>query len=100
MGERAEVTGEANAQATQRPEEGHATPLTVLGLIGATAGWGVGATMTRLAVEEVAPLTTTCLRFGLGALLLVFLKEPRLEAEAVSASPEQRLHVPTGVHRP
>jgi len=45
--------------------------LTALGLVGATAGWGVGATMTRLAVEELPPLTTTCLRFGLGALLLL-----------------------------
>ena len=27
--------------------------------------------MTRLAVAELAPLTTTCLRFGLGALLLL-----------------------------
>lgn len=45
--------------------------LTILGLAGATAGWGVGATMTRLAVGELSPLTTTCLRFGLGALLLL-----------------------------
>jgi len=54
----------------RRPEERRPSLLTVLGLVGATAGWGVGATMTRLAVEELAPLTTTCLRFGLGALLL------------------------------
>jgi drug/metabolite transporter (DMT)-like permease len=41
--------------------------------VGATAGWGVGATMTRLAVAEIAPLTTTSIRFGLGALLLLLL---------------------------
>lgn len=45
--------------------------LTILALVGATAGWGVGATMTRLAVVEIAPLAATCLRFGAGALLLL-----------------------------
>lgn len=53
------------------PDGSRVSALTVLGLVGATAGWGVGATMTRLAVEELAPLTTTCLRFGLGGLLLL-----------------------------
>jgi drug/metabolite transporter (DMT)-like permease len=47
--------------------------LTILALVGATAGWGVGATMTRLAVVEIAPLAATCLRFGAGALLLLGL---------------------------
>ena len=54
-----------------QPETQGASLMTILGLIGATAGWGVGATMTRLAVSELAPLTTTCIRFGLGALLLL-----------------------------
>ena len=51
------------AAPARRPEESRVSPLTVLGLIGATAGWGVGGTMTRLAVEELAPLTTTCLAY-------------------------------------
>ena len=67
----------------RRPEERRASPLTVLGLVGATAGWGVGATMTRLAVEELAPLTLTCLRFGLGALLLLGVLIWRGELRAV-----------------
>jgi len=45
--------------------------LTVLALVGATAGWGVGASMTRLAVADIAPLAAACLRFGAGALLLL-----------------------------
>ena len=69
--------------AAQRPEERRVSPLTVLGLVGATAGWGVGATMTRLAVEELAPLTTACLRFGLGALLLLGILIWRGEVRAV-----------------
>ena len=67
----------------QRPEERRVSLLTVLGLVGATAGWGVGATMTRLAVEELAPLTTTCLRFGLGALLLLSVLIWRGDVRAV-----------------
>ncbi|MCC7368368.1 MAG: DMT family transporter [Chloroflexi bacterium] len=47
--------------------------MTVLALVGATAGWGVGSTATRLAVAELPPLTLTCLRFGSGALLLLAL---------------------------
>jgi drug/metabolite transporter (DMT)-like permease len=47
--------------------------LTILALLGATAGWGAGATMTRLAVAELPPLTLACLRFGVGALLLLLL---------------------------
>jgi drug/metabolite transporter (DMT)-like permease len=54
-----------------RPEEARPTLPTVLTLVGATAGWGAGATMSRLAVEEIAPLTVACVRFGLGALLLL-----------------------------
>lgn len=45
--------------------------LTILALLGATAGWGAGSTMTRLAVAELPPLTVACLRFGAGALLLL-----------------------------
>src|SRR5215212_859941 len=56
---------------TERPEDARPTLLTILTLAGATAGWGAGATMTRLAVAEMAPLTVTCVRFGLGALLLL-----------------------------
>ena len=56
---------------TERPEDTRPTLLTILTLAGATAGWGAGATMTRLAVAEMAPLTVTCVRFGLGALLLL-----------------------------
>jgi drug/metabolite transporter (DMT)-like permease len=47
--------------------------MTTLALLGATAGWGAGATMTRLAVTEVAPLTLACVRFGSGALLLLLV---------------------------
>ena len=47
--------------------------LTILALLGATAGWGAGATMTRLAVTELPPLTVACLRFGAGALLLLLV---------------------------
>ena len=61
----------SRADPPRRPEESRVSLLTILGLVGATAGWGVGATMTRLAVGELPPLTTTCLRFGLGALLLL-----------------------------
>lgn len=59
--------------------------LTVLALVGATAGWGVGATMTRLAVGELAPIATTCLRFGTGALLLVGLLSWRGEIRRLPA---------------
>ena len=71
MADRIEAAGGSAARPEPRPEQRRVSLLTVLGLVGATAGWGVGATMTRLAVEELAPLTTTCLRFGLGALLLL-----------------------------
>jgi drug/metabolite transporter (DMT)-like permease len=47
--------------------------LTILALLGATAGWGAGATMTRLAVAELPPLTLACLRFGVGASLLLLI---------------------------
>lgn len=71
MAERLGAAGDASGRAAVRPEEHRPSLLTILGLVGATAGWGIGATMTRLAVTELAPLTTTCLRFGLGALLLL-----------------------------
>jgi drug/metabolite transporter (DMT)-like permease len=77
-----------------RPEESRPSWLTVLGLVGATAGWGVGATMTRLAVEELAPLTTTCLRFGIGSLLLLGALLWRGEVRAV---PSRRDWLPLGV---
>jgi drug/metabolite transporter (DMT)-like permease len=73
------------ADQARRPEESRVSPLTVLSLIGATAGWGVGATMTRLAVEEVAPLTTTCIRFGVGALLLLGMLLWRGDVRSVPA---------------
>ena len=59
------------ADSARQPEESRVSALTVLGLLGATAGWGIGTTMTRMAVEELPPLTTTCIRFGLGGLLLL-----------------------------
>ncbi len=63
--------GQAPTQSAEdRPPPPRADLLTILALVGATAGWGVGATMTRLAVVEIAPLATACLRFGMGALLL------------------------------
>ena len=66
--------GQAPTQSAEdRPPPPRADLLTILALVGATAGWGVGATMTRLAVVEIAPLATACLRFGMGALLLVGL---------------------------
>ena len=46
---------------------------TVLLLVGATVGWGVGATLTRYAVAEVAPFAVTLFRFGVGAVLLLAL---------------------------
>lgn len=73
MADLEEAAGEADGASTGRPEERRVSLLTVLGLLGATAGWGVGATMTRLAVEELAPLTTACLRFGLGAMVLLLV---------------------------
>lgn len=66
-----------------RPEASRVTVLTVLGLLGATAGWGVGATMARLAVQEVGPLTVASARFGLGALLLLAILVWRGEARAL-----------------
>jgi drug/metabolite transporter (DMT)-like permease len=65
--------------------------LTVLTLVGATAGWGAGATMSRLAVEEMAPLTVACVRFGLGALLLLAILAWRGETRGL---PERRAWVP------
>ncbi len=72
----------------RRPEERAASALTVLALVGATAGWGAGATMTRLAVSELPPLTTTSLRFGLGALLLLAVMVWRGEARSLPSRHE------------
>ncbi|MFN8634801.1 MAG: DMT family transporter [Chloroflexota bacterium] len=73
------------AAASERPEDRRPSVLTVLTLVGATAGWGVGATMTRLAAPEVAPLTLTSLRFGLGALLLLAILVWRGESAVLPA---------------
>ena len=54
-------------------------------LVGATAGWGAGATMSRLAVEEIGPLTVASLRFGLGALLLLAILAWRGETRGLPA---------------
>jgi drug/metabolite transporter (DMT)-like permease len=70
------------------PERRRIAPLTMLALIGATAGWGAGATMTRLAVGELPPFTTTCLRFGLGGSLLLALMIWRGEARSLPARRE------------
>lgn len=80
-----------DAGTVRRPEESRASLLTILGLVGATAGWGVGATMTRLAVEELGPLTATCFRFGLGSLLLLGVLLWRGD---VSAVPSRRDWLP------
>jgi drug/metabolite transporter (DMT)-like permease len=76
-----------NVEAMLRPEERRASALTLLGLIGATAGWGVGATMTRLALDDIGPLTTTCLRFGFGALLLLGVLIWRGEVRSLPSPP-------------
>jgi drug/metabolite transporter (DMT)-like permease len=68
-----------------RPEHTRPTFLTVLTLAGATAGWGVGSTMTRLAVQDLAPLTAACIRFGLGALLLLAILAWRGETSGLPA---------------
>jgi drug/metabolite transporter (DMT)-like permease len=52
---------------------------TLLMLTAATAGWGVGATLTRFAVAEIGPLAVAGLRFGFGAVLLVALLARRGE---------------------
>lgn len=59
--------------------------MTVLTLVGATAGWGAGATMSRLAVEQIGPLTVASVRFGLGALLLLAILTWRGEARGLPA---------------
>lgn len=71
--------------AAPRPEDARPTLLTVLTLVGATAGWGAGATMSRLAVEEMGPLTVACVRFGLGALLLLAILAWRGETRGLPA---------------
>jgi drug/metabolite transporter (DMT)-like permease len=53
--------------------------VTLLMLAAATAGWGVGATLTRFAVAELGPFMVAWLRFGLGALLLAALLARRGE---------------------
>ena len=97
MEERAAAAGQAGGRATRRPEESQVSLLTVFGLIGATAGWGVGATMTRLAVEELPPLTTACLRFGVGALVLLLVLIWRGEVRTVPALRDWPLLVLLGV---
>ncbi|MCC6175502.1 MAG: EamA family transporter [Chloroflexi bacterium] len=54
--------------------------LAYLMLAGASVGWGVGATMTRFAVAEIAPFTTASVRFAAGALLLLVVLVWRGEA--------------------
>jgi drug/metabolite transporter (DMT)-like permease len=71
--------------------------VTILSLAGATAGWGVGATMTRLAVLELPPLTTTSIRFGLGALLLLAILIWRGEARSLPRPRQWPLLVLLGV---
>lgn len=79
------VPAPARSSAAVGPADGSAGLLTVLALVGATAGWGGGATMTRLAVAELPPLTVTCLRFGTGALLLLALLVWRGETRRLPA---------------
>ena len=50
---------------------------TLLLLTGATVGWGVGATLTRHAVSELAPFTVALFRFGFGAAFLMVLLAQR-----------------------
>ena len=78
-GKSAQVTPAMTSSTPNSP----AGVLTVLALLGATAGWGVGSTMTRLAVAELPPLTVACLRFGAGALLLLTILIWRGEARAL-----------------
>jgi drug/metabolite transporter (DMT)-like permease len=44
---------------------------TYLMLVGAATGWGLSATTVKFSVDDLAPLTAACLRFGLGGLLLL-----------------------------
>jgi drug/metabolite transporter (DMT)-like permease len=87
---------DAHGSPRPRPEARRAGLLTVLSLVGATAGWGIGATMTRLALGELAPLTTTCLRFGLGALLLLAVMVWRGEARRLPSRRDWPLLVVLG----
>jgi drug/metabolite transporter (DMT)-like permease len=78
-------SAQADEAVTQRPEESRPSLSTILTLVGATAGWGAGATMSRLAVEQIGPLTVASVRFGLGALLLLAILTWRGEARGLPA---------------
>ncbi len=77
--------GSSPDPAATRPEDARPSLLTVLTLVGATAGWGAGATMSRLAIEEIGPLTVASVRFGLGALLLLAILAGRGETRGLPA---------------
>ena len=65
---------------TDAPTRRERAPIgTLLMLTAATAGWGVGATLTRYAVVELGPFAVAALRFGFGAILLVGLLTRRGE---------------------
>lgn len=86
--------------AARRPPSVAAEPnvaLVALMLTAASAGWGVGATMTRLAVAELPPITTACVRFGLGALLLLGVLAWRGEASRLPPRRDWRLIAGIGV---
>lgn len=70
---------------------------TLLLLTGATAGWGIGATLTRFAVGELGPFTVACFRFGFGAVFLMALLAQRGEIRGWPARRDWPLLLTLGV---
>jgi drug/metabolite transporter (DMT)-like permease len=81
---------------TQRKASTTAPASTVLMLVGATVGWGVGSTATRFAVGEMGPFLAAFLRFGFGALLLLVLLARRGELRGLPAPRDWPLLVVLG----
>lgn len=60
--------------------------MTYLMLTVAAVGWGVSGPTVKLTVQDLAPMTAACLRFGLGSLLLLIVLSCRSEARPLPRS--------------